>query len=166
MNDEFNNLKEQGILYEMKEYLEKVSIPSTVMEASSDLPVNMLIAVTAENFSVNIIYLPLPEDQFQEIKLIQFYSLQIDAVSEEHKPELLNLLNRINDQNPFGSFFINEKAELGYKYIIPLSRFDIPKEMAFLETFNLFLSTISKFRDALIRVNNGETSAADALIDT
>ena len=165
MNDDFLNLKDQQVLYEIKDYLTNIGVESAVLESSEQLPVNILVAVTQEQVSVNIMYVPLPEDHFNEIRLLQLYSLVVTNVDAARKKDLLELVNELNNQSPFGSFAINEKGELGFKYIYPVSRFEMPKEEPFQETFDLYLNCLMGFRNVVIHVNNGELPLQDALKD-
>lgn len=162
MNNDFLNLKDQQVLYELKDYLAKIPVPSTLMEATEDLPFNILVAVTSEQVSVNIMYVPLPEDHFHEIRLFQLYSLLVQAVPARQKNDLLDLLNEMNDRCPVGTFFLNEQAELGFKYIFPAARFEIPKEGPFIEIFTLYLNSLMSFRDIIIQVSNGTLLLSDA----
>ncbi|MFZ4101472.1 MAG: YbjN domain-containing protein [Sphingobacterium thalpophilum] len=163
MNNDFLNLKDQQVLYEIKDYLLKIPMVSTIMEASADFPYNMLIAVNSEQTSVNMMYVPLPEDHFNDIRLMQLYSLLIQKVPSDQRNDLLTLANELNDRCPIGSFFINEKTELGFKYIFPLARFDMPKEGSLIEIFTLYLNSLMSFRDIVIRVGDGTLLLKDAL---
>jgi hypothetical protein len=61
------------------------------------------------------------------------------------------------------SFFINEKTELGFKYIFPVARFDMPKEGSLIEIFTLYLNSLMSFRDIVIKVGDGTLLLKDAL---
>ena len=58
MNNDFLNLKDQQVLYELKDYLAKIPVPSTLIESSEELPYNLLIAVSSDQVPVNIMYVP------------------------------------------------------------------------------------------------------------
>ena len=163
MKNEFFNLKDQQVLYELKDYLAKIPVPSTLFEASNDLPFNLLIAVTSEQVSVNIMYVPLPEDHFREIRLFQFYSLLVQEVPSEVKNDLLILINELNDRCPIGCFFTNEKQELGFKYIFPVPRFEIPKEHQFIEIFTLYLNSLMSFIDLINQFINRSLTLKNVL---
>jgi hypothetical protein len=163
MNNDFINLKDQQVLYDLSDYLAKISIPSTLIEATAEIPFNILVAVTSEQVSVNIIYVPLPEDHFNDIRLMQLYSLLIQKVSSDKRNDLLTLVNELNHRCPIGSFFINEKTELGFKYIFPVARFDMPKEGSLIEIFTLYLNSLMSFRDIVIKVGDGTLLLKDAL---
>lgn len=163
MNDEFVNLKDQQVLYEIKDYLERISVAGTVLESSKDLEFNILMAVTADQIPVNIMYVPAPEDQFEEIRLLQFHSLLTANVSPVNKNDILILLNELNNLNPFGSFSINDGGQLSYKYIFPVTRFDIPKETTIQEIFTLYHSALTKFKPALLGLNDGKLSLEEAI---
>lgn len=164
MNDEFVNLKDQQVLYEIKDYLERISVTGTILESSKDLEFNILMAVTADHAAINIMYVPAPEDQFEEIRLLQFHSLLTANVSPAKKSEILSLLNELNDLNPFGSFSINGEGQLSYRYIFPVARFDVPKETTIQELFTLYHSALVKFKKALLGVNDGKLSLKDAIM--
>lgn len=163
MNQEFLNLKDQEILYSIRDYLAKISVEATVMEASENMPYNLLIASTKERVPINIMYVPLPEDHFATIRLLQHYSLITARVNAERKSDLLSLLNEINNQSPLGSFAINEQGELGFKYIYPVPRFGMLNEESFMEVFSLYLNCLLSFRSKITQVNNGTLSPGDAL---
>jgi len=163
MNENFINLRDQEILYSIQEYLKSISIVSTLLEAGPDMPHNILIAITTEQASVNIMYVPLPEDHFEEIRLFQLFSLLVAEVSPENRNDLTVLLNELNSRSPLGSFSINEKGELGFKYIFPVSRFGIPEEKAFLDIFSLYLNCLESFSRLVTDVNMGSVSLQNAL---
>ena len=163
MNDEFVNLKDQQVLYEIKDYLERISVAGTVLESSRDLEFNILLAVTADQSAVNIMYVPAPEDQFEEMRLLQFHSLLTANISSIHKEGLLNLLNELNNLNLFGNFSINAEGQLSYKYIFPITRFDVPKEAIIQEIFTLFHRALTKFKPLLLGINDGKLSLQDAV---
>ena len=163
MNEEFVNLKDQQVLYEIKDYLENVQIASTLLEASEEIPFNILVAVTGEQASVNIMYVPIPEDHFEDIRLIQLYALIIRTIDESRKNDLLMLLNELNNRCAVGTFFINEQLELGFKYIFPINRFELPKESSFIQTFTLYLNSLLSLIDLTVQVNNGSLALEEAL---
>ncbi len=164
MNDEFVNLKDQQVLYEIKDYLENISVAGSVLESSKDLEFNILMAVTADQISINVMFVPAPEDQFEEIRLLQFHSLLTANVSSANKGDILALLNELNNLNPFGSFSINETGEISYRYIFPVTRFDIPKETTIQEIFTLYHNALTKFKRTILEVNDGRLSVKEALI--
>lgn len=163
MNQEFINLKDQQVLTEIKEYLEKMSIAGTLLESGPEMPHNVLIAITSEQLSVNIMYVPLPEDQFEESRLLQFYSMVHSNISHERLGDFMSLLNEVNNQCPLGSFTINEKSELSYKFIFPIDRFEIPKEFFIQEIFNLYINTLKNFYQALLDLNNGSLGLTEVI---
>jgi hypothetical protein len=163
MNNDFLNLKDQLVLLKIKDFLENISVQSTMIEASELHPLNVLQAVTPELASINIMYLPLPEDHFTEIRLLQLHSLIIANAEIQKRTELLILLNELNNQSPFGTFSISKKGELSFKYIYPIARFEIPEETPFQETFSLYENCLMSFRKLIILLNNDELSLEDVL---
>lgn len=163
MNDNFINLKDQLALAQIKAYFNKLPLSAEVLEASDLIPVNLLLITDPVNGSSNLMYVPLPEDHFEEIRLMQLYSLIIPAINPERKTDLFYLINEINAQLPIGSLAVNKMAELGFKYIFPVSRFSLPEEDTFIEIFNLFQDCLVSFRDLLSELNEGSIGLADAM---
>lgn len=165
MNHDFLNLKDQQVLYAIREFLQNISVDSIVVESSEHIPLNKLMAVSPEQVSVSIMYMPLPEDHFTEIRLLQLYSLILADSAADKRADLLSLLNELNNQSPLGTFSINEKNELGFTYIYPVSRFEIPEEEPFQEVFSLYMNCLAGFRNVIMHVNAGDLSLKDALKD-
>ena len=163
MNDNFINLKDQLALAQIKAYLKNQPISAEVLEASDLIPYNLLLITDPLNGSSNLMYVPLPEDHFQEIRLMQLYSLIIPVINPERKTDLFYLINEINAQLPIGSISVNKMAELGIKFIFPVSRFHLPEEDNFIEIFNLFQDCLVNFRDILTGLNEGTIGLADAM---
>lgn len=163
MNDNFINLKDQLALAQVKGYLKNLPLSAEVLEASDLMPYNIMLITDPLKGSSNLMYVPLPEDHFQEIRLMQLYSLIIPAINPERKTDLFYLINEINALLPIGSISVNKMAELGFKYIFPVSRFNLPEEETFIEIFNLFQDSLVNFRDLLSRLNEGSIGLADAM---
>lgn len=163
MNDNFINLKDQLALAQIKACFKDLPLSAEVLEASDLIPVNLLLITDPVNGSSNLMYVPLPEDHFQEIRLMQLYSLIVPSIKPEKKTDLFYLINEINAQLPIGSISVNKMAELGFKYIFPVSRFDLPEKENFIEIFNLFQDCLVSFREQLIGLNEGNISLSDAM---
>jgi hypothetical protein len=163
MNDEFVNLKDQQVLYEIKDYLEKLSVAGTVLESSKEIEFNILLVIAADQAAINIMYVPAPEDQFEEIRLLQFHSMITANIAADMRSSIFNLLNELNNLTPLGSFSINAEDQLSYKYIFPVSRFDIPKESTIREMFTLYHSALTRFKPILLGLNEGKLTTMDAI---
>jgi hypothetical protein len=163
MNSDFINLRDQEVLHNIKEYLQSISIESTLLESGASMPYNILIAITPKLASVNMMYVPLPEDHFEDIRLFQLYSLLVSQVKPESRDSLLTLLNELNNRSPVGSFSINDQGEFGFKYIYPVDRYAIPEEKAFLEIFSLYMDCLENFSGLTTQLNAGEINLQDAL---
>jgi len=163
MNKELLNLKDQQLLNELKGYLEQIDVASTILESSVEIPHNILVAITTKQDSVNIMYVPIAENQFEDIRLFQLYSLVINKIVTERKEDLLLLVNELNNRCAIGSFFINELSEFGFKYVYPISRVDTPSKSSFVDIFSVFLNSMMSFKELIIETNNGTISIADAI---
>ena len=163
MNNDFISLKDQLALAQIKAYLKDLPLSAEVLEASELIPYNLLLIIDPINGSSNLMYVPLPEDHFQEIRLMQLYSLIITTIIPERKTDLFYLINEINAQLPIGTISVNKMAELGFKYVFPVSRFKLPDEENFIELFNLFHDCMVNFKDLLNSLNNGTIGLADAM---
>jgi hypothetical protein len=163
MNDNFINLKDQLYLSQIKDYLQQLPLSVEVMEASDLIPLNLLLISDPVHGSSNLMYVPLPEDHFQEIRLMQLYSLIIPSINPEKKEDLFYLINEINAKLPIGSISVNKMAELGFKFIFPVPRFEIPKEHQFIEIFTLYRNSLICFKDIINQFTNGSLSLKQVL---
>lgn len=163
MNNNFINLKDQLALGQIKAYLKHLPLSAEILEASDLFPYNMLLVTHPENGSLNLMYVPLPEDHFEEIRLMQLYSLIVSEIIPDRKTDLFYLINEINAQLPIGSVSVNKMGELGFKYVFPVSRFELPEEQTFLELFNLYRECLENFKTILSGVNKGTIRLADAM---
>lgn len=163
MNKEFINAKDQLFLEQVKGYLASQSINGAVVEAGSEVPNNLYLGELPEYGTVNIMYIPLPEDHFENIRLLQFYAPVVSEVDLTKGSDLLTLLNEANFICPVGAFSISGKNEIGFKYVFPVNRFDIMEEQPFLDIFNLYLECLLSMRGAIADLNGGKTLLKEAL---
>lgn len=163
MNNEFINARDQLFLQHVKDYLLSQSISGSVLEASAEIPQNLYLGELPEYGTVNIMYIPLPEDHYEDTRLLQFYAPVLEQIDVTKKSDLLNLLNEVNLNCPVGAFSINGKNEIGFKYVFPVNRFDIMEQEPFLDIFNLYLDCLTSMRGAIADLNTGKVALKDAL---
>jgi hypothetical protein len=94
---------------------------------------------------------------------MQLYSLIIPSINPEKKEDLFYLINEINAKLPIGSISVNKMAELGFKFIFPVPRFEIPKEHQFIEIFTLYRNSLICFKDIINQFTNGSLSLKQVL---
>ncbi len=165
MNNEFINARDQLFFERIKEYLLSQSINGSVLEAGPDIPHNIYLGELPEHGTVNIMYIPLAEDHFEDIRLLQFYAPVVSQIDLAKGSDLLTLLNEANFICPVGAFSISGKNEIGFKYVFPVNRFDIIEEQTFLNIFNLYLECLISMRDVITNTNEGKISLKDALTE-
>ena len=163
MNNEFFNLKDQLAFSQLAKYLEAEDIEARVLEASDIVANNAVLVTLPDGSAMNVMYVPLAEDHYEDIRLMQFYAMVIDSPEASKRGDLLALLNDINGISPLGTFAISAKNELGCRHIFPVPRFGAPPESLFLDLFFLFLHCFESFGPVIRRVANGETELAEAL---
>jgi hypothetical protein len=162
MNDNFIHLKDRLTLEQARTYLEQLPVHAGVLEEHLHSHPTLLVTLP-EGISLNISYLPLPEDHFEDIRLMQFYALLVSGVNEVQRTELVQLLNEINVICPIGAFYVDDQGELAYKYIFPVPRFELPVQGAFLDLFTLFRDCLLNFKDILTGLTGGTVDLAGAL---
>jgi hypothetical protein len=163
MNNEFINARDQLFLEQVKEYFLSQSINGSVLQAGTEIPHNIYLGQLPDYGTVNVMYIPLQEDHFDDIRLLQFYAPVISEADPSKRSDLLVLLNEANFTCPLGSFSINDKNEIGFKYVFPVNRFEIMEEQPFLEIFNVYLDCLTSVRDAIMNLNGGNISVKEAI---
>lgn len=164
MNNEFFKVKDQLALEQIKKYITGMTATCEVIEPSELSEQPFLLATLPEGTgSFNVMYIPLPEDHFEAVRLLQVYASVVSDVNKDNLAALYQVLNGINEMCPIGTFTLNAKDEIGFRYVFPVDRFDLPDEGKFLDVFTMYLNFLETFRTTLVGVNFGVLTPAAAL---
>jgi hypothetical protein len=162
MNKEFINIKEQILLNQIKDILNENSINSTLIESSLYIPYNVLVA-TIDETNFNIMYLPIEEDYFRNIRLLQHYAILVENIPKELKIEISELINAHNNQIPLGFFYVTDENELSFKYVITIPRFDPINPDQYGEMFMILQQSVNQIKNKFLQFINGKLTFNQAI---
>ena len=109
---------------QVKRILDDLELTSRLIEKSDKMPISSIILnfnSSAINIDVAIAFIPLPEDIFPDVKILQFFYEFPEIVVDSNENLSLELTNRINYLLPIGSFGLKDK-KITYRYchLIPI----------------------------------------------
>ena len=162
MNKDFINIKEQIILNQIKDILEDNSITSTLIESSSYIPYNVLVT-TIDEINFNTMYLPVEEDLFRSIRLLQHYATILEEIPKELEIEINDLIKAHNKQIPLGFFYVTDENELSFKYVISIPRFDPINADQYGEMFMVLQQSVIQIKNKFLQFISGVLSFEQAL---
>jgi len=105
-------------LRQVKRILDDLELTSRLIEKSDKMPISSIILnfnSSDINIDVAIAFIPLPEDIFPDVKILQFFYEFPEIVVDSNENLSLELTNRINYLLPIGSFGLKDK-KITYRY--------------------------------------------------
>lgn len=135
-----NHTKEFELLSLYREHLEAAGIQSHVLPATSPETIDLLQIKLIDQENLNLLFVPLGENNFKTLSLIQFYTSW-----ENSKRELfdkLQLINALNQKIPVGKLSLNDENLLEYHYYLAVSPSTPLTSEEFLERISLILSQL------------------------
>jgi hypothetical protein len=161
MNQEFTDAKELAELEQIGSYIQNAGLKTVLFKKEGINLMNVLSVKINKEISFNIIFLPIPADQFIHVSVLQFYSVIADKVKINN--DLLFLLNKINSDIPLGHYVVNEDEELCFKHIYTKPKTDVIEEGYLLELLPLITTTIEFHSPILKHLISGSVSLEKAL---
>lgn len=162
MNQGYIQAKEWVELEQMKSFLDKMGLPSLARPQSDQNPVNLLSIQLSGQMHLHIIFIPLTEDTFSQVSLLQFFAQIKEGINSKDLSTLL-LLNRINEKLPLGAFLVNADDELVYKYVLAKEKTSMFTETFFVELLTSLVPPLEQQLALLGRYFSGHISLEDAL---
>jgi hypothetical protein len=106
-------------LRQVKRILDDLKLTSHLIEKSDKMPISSIIlnfnSSDNSNIDIAIAFIPLPENLFPDVKILQFFYEFPEIVVNSNENLSLELTNRINYLLPIGSFGIKDK-KITYRY--------------------------------------------------
>jgi hypothetical protein len=157
-------------LHNVKKILDEMNLNNHLIERSEKMPISSIvlnyISTNKSEFDIGIAFVPLPENIFSNIKILQIF-YEIPGTELNLKENLsLELTNRINYLLTIGSFGLREK-KITYRYChtMPLFLNIYEKKNSIVELISMILTYIDSFEKPIIDVING-TIGIDEMINT
>ncbi len=117
-------------LIAVKNLLSEVGIDSHLIEQSEAMPLTTLIVAIDQDSqnrerTINFSFIPLPDDIFPNVKLLQLY-FELPFIFEQNvQSNLETLLLSINLTLPLGNFGIREKKSIYFRYSHALPKYEV-----------------------------------------
>lgn len=114
--------------------LKEKNIQCQIIEASQNIPMNMLLVAfnkDAKNRDqyLTCSFIPMAEDDLKNSALLQIYSEFPFEIDSRKIPELLSYLNEINLIQMLGHFGLKDKTTVYFKYIYAFAQYEeIPED--------------------------------------
>ncbi len=141
-----------------------------LLEARSEAPIDSL-AVEMEPDGqgkprvANLMFLPVGDDEVQEVQLLQLHCTLPAVVAAERRADLEHFVTRNNSIVPIGAFSITVDGVLVFKYVYPLGKARPFEASEFLELFLLWMFTLDSLSPVFEDVASGARDAAAALAE-
>lgn len=127
MDDELKQFEAMNAadLLALKKIFHEAKIECEIANASDLMPISSLIAYIKKDkkgrlITVSMTFMPLPEDVFPDIKLLQFYTeLPFDVATD-----VTAYLNGLNRELPMGSFGVSEAKQIYFRYVHVINKYD------------------------------------------
>ena len=148
----------------------ELDLQCQLLDARSGVPIDSLAVVLEADKQgrprvANLMFLPVGDDEVQEVRLLQLHCLLPVAVSGEGRADLEHFLTRTNSIVPIGAFSITVEDELIFKYVHAIGRARPLEANEFLELFLLWMFTLDSLSGVVEDVATGTRAAAAALAE-
>ena len=138
MESNFKSSKEKALLQLYAGYLNDTGLDAHVVIASnSEEGLDVLQINLSNHESLQVLFVPLGEANFQTIALLQFYT--IIRQPKRNELETLKLVNALNQKIPVGKLSCNSENSLEYHYYLPIPSLVPFTKEEFIERFSLIL---------------------------
>lgn len=152
-----NIINETGLKTAMLEKSELVRLSTLGIEIDTD--------ESNRARSIFLSFIPLPEDVFDNIKLLQFHTEMPFHGLKKSKAELEALFNFININSPIGTFGLNDDYKISLRYIHTLNKFDSLSEkgQTILEILKFLIFTMDTYSDPIELAANSIKSSDEII---
>lgn len=155
-------------LLSIQNVLNETGLKTTLLEKSdlirlSSLGVEIDPDESNRKRSIYMTFVPIPEDVFGSIKLLQFHTEMHFHGLKNSQSGLESLFNFINVNSPIGTFGLNDDYKISLRYIHTLNKYDSLSEkgQVILEILKFLIFTMDTYSDPIELVANSmkETSS-------
>lgn len=168
MND-LRQARQDAELGFLQQSLSESDVQSHIIERSDAIPITVLLVPLMKDHRqrdryLNISYVPLDDEDLDEIDLLQLYVTVPVEWSDGTNEHVEKLLNAVNGKLAIGHFQLTG-AEVSYRYVHCTSsseRLPLSEAVAIIRLFELMLNLFSSKIDD---VASGKASLSDSLDD-
>jgi hypothetical protein len=118
-------------LRSLQKVFQEADVECELVPASDVMPITTLIAYLKNDakgrlVTLNLTFLPLPEDVFPDVKLLQLYTELPFNVGPSTAARLIEM----NRELPLGSFGGSEGRNVYFRHMHAMKKYDVPWEQA------------------------------------
>lgn len=115
--------------------------------------------------SIFMSFIPLPEEVFADIKLLQFHTEMPFHGLQKSQAGLEALFNFININSPIGTFGLNDDYKISVRYIQTLNKFDSLSQLGpqLIEILKFLIFTLDTYTDPIELVANSIKESKDVI---
>jgi len=137
--NDFTNNSQLARLMLYEKHLSNSNVPTRLIEAENEASLNILVASIGE-IQVQISFVPIPEDHYQAIEIMQFFiELRAFSFGKEAQETLCNALNQ---KMALGKILLNSEGKMELRYYAVVEKGAPMEEVAFAEFFATFLTSV------------------------
>lgn len=153
----------------LEQALAESGLQVNLLEKSEEVPLHILLAALENDHKdrerfVNFSFVPIPENELEEIQLLQLYTLIPCDRKTDKSTDVGKLLLAINCRLAIGHFSMKDDGDLYYRYVHCAPKTELIHTPAFLEMVSLFLFMLEMFSKLIDDVYSGRISLAAALL--
>ena len=152
----------------LKQYIDELGWESNLVERSSEIPINVLLARIEKDFkgrdrAINFTYIPTSDEDLESINLLQLYTSVPCDLDVKFRGDVEKLLLAINGTLAIGHFNIKPNNEIFFRYVYVTSKAELINQETITETVLLFVYVQDMFAELIDDVASGQKNFQMAL---
>ncbi|MGH8982203.1 MAG: hypothetical protein ACRDWE_14495 [Acidimicrobiales bacterium] len=153
-------------LDELAAILDRIGYPSTRLDRHPEVPVPTLLVVApqedADPLPFNAMYVPVDEEGFEHLDLLQLYFSVHEGVGDAHRAAVCLVLAQVNAQIPVGQVGLQDD-DVMLRHVLLLERGSLLSEGALAEALSFLLFLRKTLADVVGAVARGDMAPEAAL---
>ena len=130
-------------------FMEDMGFDSVLVERGEQVSITLLVTqIPREDggyWELTFLYLPVNEDEFEQIELLQMYCQFHTKVTDQTQAATEKLITQINNHMlPIGRLGIGDNNEVFCRYVLATPKYDMLDQEVFSETVQLFIYMLEK----------------------
>lgn len=145
----------------IKRYMDEIEIEAVLLKRDAAFPLHTLVINVEEDHrgrqrSASLNYLPINNEDFEFIHLLQFYTVLLFDYEKRYKDDLQKLLFFINRLTAIGDFNFKDETEIDFRYVYTASTQEIIPQAEISETVFLFALMLDMYAEWIEDVGTGK----------
>ncbi|HAS36211.1 MAG TPA: hypothetical protein DCS15_06970 [Flavobacteriales bacterium] len=170
MSIELQNTVFQADLQRLEDLLRDEEVNVKYLNPTELLPTPSLFVEVKSSYEQNrnvfvLNYVKMPERLFEGAKLLQFFAETEVEIDKSKKVQLSNLIHRLNNTIPIGSYFLADTGKLSLRYVHPMPRYDLVDDHIanVMNLLPLLSFVLDAFSPTLMQFNSERISYEEAV---